>query len=333
MSQQQEFAVTFTAREQAALLPVPRDERPLGPREVAGRTLATLVSAGTEIAGAYLGDSFPRVPGYAAVFRVDAVGPEVTDMRPGEVAFGMGPHRSYQRAAREQVLPVPEGLAPEAAVFARMMSVSMSTLATTTARPPGPVLVMGLGLVGHLAAKIFASCGYAVTACDPSPARRAMAERAGISPVVAAVAPDDPHLGGHVALVLECSGHEQGAVDGCRLVRKRGEVVLIGSPWQRRTELTAHELLSLVFHRYVVLRSGWEWELPLHPTEFRPGSIYANLATALQWLAVGRIRVDGMGDRLPPSECQAAYQGLLHQRSERLAVVFDWSDMRGDNRQ
>ena len=73
-------------------------------------------------------------------------------------------------------------------------------------------------------------------------------------------------LVGEVSLVLECSGHEQGAVDGCRVVRKRGEVVLIGSPWVRRTDLTAHELLHLVFHRYVTLRSTRDVPLPLGHT-------------------------------------------------------------------
>ena len=62
-----EYSVTFTAREQAELLPLERDETPLGPDEVAGKTLATLISAGTELAGGYLGERFPSRPGYAAV--------------------------------------------------------------------------------------------------------------------------------------------------------------------------------------------------------------------------------------------------------------------------
>src|SRR4029077_20119946 len=125
-------AVTITAREQAELLAVEPDPRPLGPREVAGRTLATLVSAGTELASTYLGTSFPRVPGYAAVFEVMATGSEVEGFRSGDRAFCMGPHQSYQRVSQEQALPVPESLAPPTAVFARLMGVSMSTLTTTT---------------------------------------------------------------------------------------------------------------------------------------------------------------------------------------------------------
>jgi threonine dehydrogenase-like Zn-dependent dehydrogenase len=325
MPSRQEFAVTITAREQAELLPIEHDPRPLGPKEVAGRTLATLISAGTELASAYHGTDFPRVPGYAGVFEVEAVGSEVTNVRVGERVFCMGPHRSYQRVAQEQALPVPAGLPPEVAVFARLMSVSMSTLTTTTARPPAKVLVMGLGLVGHLAAKIFASCGYQVTTCDPSAVRREIAQEAGIARVLPSVSPDDPELARQVALVLECSGHEQGAVDACRVIRKRGEVVLIGSPWERRTELTAHELLHLIFHRYVTVRSGWEWELPLHPAEFRAGSIHGNLAAALRWLSEGRVTVDGIYESVSPREAQRVYQGLQRQQTERLAVVFDWT--------
>ncbi|HZO89774.1 MAG TPA: zinc-binding alcohol dehydrogenase [Chthonomonadaceae bacterium] len=326
MNPGREYAVTVTAREQAELLPIERDPNPLGPHEVAGRTLATLISAGTELASCYQGTRFPAVPGYAAVFEVEAVGSEVATLRPGDRAFCLGPHRSFQRVAEENALPLPEGLAPEVAVFARLMGVGMSTLTTTTARPPQKVVVTGLGLVGHLAAKIFASCGYEVLACDPSEARREMARQSGLPTVLSAVPLDDPAIAGKVALVLECSGHEAATLAGCRVVQKRGEVALVGCPWRRQTDLTAHELLDVIFHNYVVLRSGWEWELPLHPTDFRTNSIYGNYRAALRWLAEGRIGVEGLYALVPPREAQRAYQDLLHQRAERLAVVFDWGD-------
>jgi threonine dehydrogenase-like Zn-dependent dehydrogenase len=327
MSKQAEYAVTFTARERAELVPFEREESPLGPREVAGRTLATLISAGTELAGGYLGSSFPSSPGYAAVFRVEEVGEGVSDLAAGDLAYCMGRHRSWQREARERMLPVPSGLAAEAAVFARLMGVSMSTLTTTTARPPAKVIVTGLGLVGHLAAKIFAACGYEVTACDPSPTRQELAVEGGIARVLPAVPVEDPEYAREVALVVECSGHEQAVLKGLKVVQKRGEVSLVGAPWRRQTELTAHEILHQVFHHYVVLRSGWEWELPLSPTEFRTAgnSIFGNYEAALRWLAEGRVSVEGLYSLVPPREAQEAYQGLLHQRMERLAVVFDWT--------
>jgi threonine dehydrogenase-like Zn-dependent dehydrogenase len=137
---------------------------------------------------------------------------------------------------------------------------------------------------------------------------------------------DDPGFAGKVGLVLECSGHEQAALDGCRVVKKRGEVVLVGTPWRRQTDLFAHELLRAVFHNYVVLRSGWEWELPMHAADFRVNSIFGSFAAALRWLAEGRIRVEGLYELAPPREAQRVYQALLHHSSNRLSAVFDWSD-------
>jgi NADPH:quinone reductase-like Zn-dependent oxidoreductase len=158
LSMEQDLQVVMTARETAELLPVERDARPLAADEVQGRTLATLISAGTEIEGMYLGEQFPQKPGYAAVFQVEAAGSEVTTLKPGEQAFCLGKHRSHQRTRASEALRVPDDLPAEVATFARLMGVSMATLTTTAARPPAKVIVTGLGIVGHLAAKTLSAC-------------------------------------------------------------------------------------------------------------------------------------------------------------------------------
>lgn len=319
-----ETQILFTAREQAELATVEADRSPLGPKEVRGPTLATLVSAGTELNGAYLGERFPARPGYAAIFQVEEVGLEVEGLKPGDRAYCMGPHRSYQRASVPDVLRVPDGLSPEEATFARLMGVSMSTLTTTKARPPETVLVTGLGLVGHLAALIFRACGYRIIVSDPSPARRALAQASGLPDVRDAVPVGDPALVEKVALTLECSGHEAAVVEACRLVRKGGEIALIGAPWQQRTELPAHAITHSVFFRYVTVRSGWEWELPLHGAEFRSGNIWENYRAALDWLADGRVSVAELYQAAPPADAQRVYQQLLRQEWPALGAVFQW---------
>jgi len=329
MNRAKDYRVIFAAPGEAELVEVRPGAPPLGPTEVAGRTLATLISPGTELAvyqGQHAKGKFPCGSGYAAVFQVRAVGVEVADIKPADRVFCMGPHQSFQRVRREDVLPVPAGLAPQTAVFVRMMGVSMTTLATTAARPPAKVLVTGLGLVGHLAARAFETCGYEVIACDPVRSRRDIALQCGIRNVLPAVSPDDPQIAGRVALVVECSGHEQAVLDACRVVQKRGEVVLVGVPWVRRTDLSAHELLYAVFHKYVVLRSGWEWELPVHAEDFRSASIFGNFAVAMDWLAAGKISVEGLCETASPRDAQRVYQQLLHGTGDRLTTVFDWTD-------
>jgi len=316
--------IVFTAREQASLIDVPDHAGPIGPGDVRGRTLVSLVSPGTELNFGYLGSSFPRNPGYACVFEVDEVGADITDMKPGAVVFGSGPHVERQMASRKSVIPLPEGLSAEVAVFARLIGVSMSTLNNSAAHPPARVLVTGLGPVGNLAAQVFSRCGYTVTAVDPVKARRDSAMAAGLRDVRGSVAEGKDDLIGKVALHLECSGHEQAALDGCKCVCKRGEVVLIGVPWKRRTDIASFEVLHAVFHRYAVLRSGWEWEAPLQPADFSFNSIPANFAAALEWLKEGSIKVDNLAATYPPTAAQEVYQGLLAQSLPTPGAIFDW---------
>jgi threonine dehydrogenase-like Zn-dependent dehydrogenase len=309
-------AVTLRAAGRVELAEV--DDPVVGSEEVAGRTLVTLISPGTELA--YLAsedlaaqselhdDGRRFVPGYAAVFRIDELGDDVGGLTTGQLALCMGGHRSRQCHPAKIVIPLPAGLDPADAVFARIAGVSMTTLVTTSARPPGPVLVIGLGLVGNLAAQVFQAAGYDVTAVDPLEARVALARASGVRRAVATI--DESELA-PPRLVVECSGHENAVLQGCRLVQQGGELVLVGVPWRPRSEASAHELLHAIFHRYVHLRSGWEWELPLHEEPWRGGSILTNHALALRWIDEGRLHVDALADDVRPDQAQHAYEALL----------------------
>ncbi len=316
--------ILFTAREQAELQTVPGHAGPIPALHVRGRTLVSLVSPGTELNWGYLGNNFPVETGYACVFEIDGVGEGVTDLRVGDRVFASGPHAERQQAPREQVTRLPDGLAPEVAVFARLMSVSMSTLNTAAAHAPARVLVTGLGPVGNLAAQVFARCGYQVTAVDPVAERREAAKASGIRDVRASVAEGPDDLAGRVALHVECSGHEQAVLDGCNCVCKRGEVVLVGVPWGRKTELSSFDLLHSVFHRYVVVRSGWEWEVPGQARDFSFNSLAANHAAALAWLHEGSVRVDGLAGIHSPDAPGGVYAGLLARTLPEPGALFDW---------
>lgn len=318
-------SITFTARETAELVELEEAE-PLGADEVAGPTLYTLVSPGTELAGSYLGERFPARPGYAAVFRAEEIGEDVEDIKRGDLLFCMGQHQSRQRVRGGETVLVPAGLAPALVPFCRLMSVTMTTLQTTLARPPAQVLVTGLGPVGHLCAQVFAAYGYDIIAVDPLDERREWAQRAGIARVEAAVPFDDEHIARKIDLHIECSGHEAAALDGCKAVKKKGEIALVGAPWSQRADVQGHEFLREIFFNYVTLRSGWEWELPHHGQDFRQGSIFTNLAEALRLLSDRRVVVDDLYEELEPSACQKVYQDLMNRRSSTLFQLFTWAN-------
>lgn len=239
----------------------------------------------------------------------------------------MGPHRSYQQVAVQESLPVNEALPAWIAVLTRLLGVSMTTLMTTTARPGDLVLVTGGGPVGYLGALLFASCGYETHLVEPDDARRDLLHTLCDLPLHAHAPLEDLDLAGRAGLVLECSGHEQAVLDACRMIRPRGEVVLVGVPWRRHIDTPVHALLDLVFHRYAVIRSGWEWELPHFPGHFQPHSIWTGLCTALRWLESGRIRPGNCVTRVSPADPQTVYTALLSRRMDGLCTVFDWTQI------
>jgi threonine dehydrogenase-like Zn-dependent dehydrogenase len=108
-------------------------------------------------------------------------------------------------------------------------------------------------------------------------------------------------------------------------LRKGGELVLIGVPWKRRADLQAYDLLHVIFHRYIHLRGGWEWELPRQRGDFDRASIWSNIQGALDWLDQKRLNVDGIYDVCRPDQCQQAYDRLIKQGDGPLTTVFDWT--------
>ncbi|GHD51344.1 dehydrogenase [Mycetocola manganoxydans] len=305
------------------------DDAPLGEFEVRGRTLVTLISPGTELASAFApadasAVEYPKSIGYAAVFEIEEIGSKVTRHAVGARVFSMGPHRSQQREHEERVVELPDGLAPEVAVFARLIAVPAAALITTAARPGDRVGIVGLGLVGHLGAKAFHASGYRVTAWDPV-AKRREGLGAGIRVLEAPVLDDPDDV---FELVVDASGHDGATVQAASVVARNGELVLTGTPWAKRSEATAHDLLTMIFHRYLHVRSGWEWQLPTTPSDFRQGSVLSNFRLALNWLANGDVTVDGLSETLSPGSAQRAFDSLDSRGAGPLTYVFDWSLLR-----
>jgi 2-desacetyl-2-hydroxyethyl bacteriochlorophyllide A dehydrogenase len=320
---------------QAALESIEVDESNLGPTEVLIRTLVTVISPGTELANwqgkLHMNTDQPRwYPmtnvGYANVGEVIAAGSELS-VQPGQRVYSMGNHASVVRLdARERFcVRVPDGLSDEQAVFVRLANVSMTTMRTTIAHGGDAVAVIGLGLIGNLAAQVFQACGMQVNAIDLSPARRDIAEHCGIRSVHGPEAIAD--LARQHRLVVEATGSAHALAGAIGLAQNGGEIVMVGAPWGGdENSVPSSRLARDLFFRFLTLRSGSEWEIPRQPHLQLADSILANVETGLGWLADGRLQVEPLiTHRLGPDEIQQAYEGLLTRKDEYLGVVLRWS--------
>jgi threonine dehydrogenase-like Zn-dependent dehydrogenase len=125
-------------------------------------------------------------------------------------------------------------------------------------------------------------------------------------------------------------------VDACEVAATGAEVVLVGTPWARTTEVYAQQILKAVFYRLLTLRSGWEYEIPLRRMPFSHGghnldysnarhTVFSGYEKALAWLAAGRIPLAGLVRTVSPRDAAAVYRSLQRRDAEELFLVWDWT--------
>lgn len=115
--------------------------------------------------------------------------------------------------------PVPEGVPDEAAVFVEPLAAACRVLEQVHVRPGDRVVVLGLGRLGQLVARVLALTGARVCGVGRSAAKRAL-----LPPHIEAVAPEA--LGGGADLVVECTGSPEGLELARRALRPQGTLVL-----------------------------------------------------------------------------------------------------------
>lgn len=100
--------------------------------------------------------SFPLKYGYATVGRVIAIGVDVNPSWHGRIVFAFNPHETHFLASPNDLLPVPDTLSPEVAVFLPHMEMAVSLLMDGQPMIGEQVALFGQGVVGLLTTKLLA---------------------------------------------------------------------------------------------------------------------------------------------------------------------------------
>jgi 2-desacetyl-2-hydroxyethyl bacteriochlorophyllide A dehydrogenase len=212
---------------------VARDLAAPGPDEAVVAVRLSAISAGTEmlvyrgqfprelaldanLAALSGGFQYPLSYGYAAVGEVIAAGANVAAEWEGRRVFAFQPHASHFVAPVASLIPIPDGVAWEAAVFLPNLETAVNLVMDGQPSLGERVLVLGQGVVGLLTTALLARFPLtALVAADRYPARRQAAAAWGATAVLDPDAPDfAAHLGERLAqpepsgadLVFELSG-------------------------------------------------------------------------------------------------------------------------------
>ncbi|MCS7265524.1 MAG: zinc-binding alcohol dehydrogenase [Armatimonadetes bacterium] len=316
--------------------------------EIVIRTLASIISAGTELAclsGSADWAPFPFRPGYGAVGEVIAVGKNVKDVKVGEIILTNSNHSSHAKA-KVAAIKVPDGLEPQKAVFARMANVSITALRVSSAELGDKVAVIGLGLVGNLAAQLFQISGCQVVGIDKVKKRLEVAKECGIEKVINSEEIDPVQgvmeltVGKGCEVVVDATGNPAATLFAPKLASKYGEVILLGSYFGRKLETNVTELLEQIHlsgYGCITFKGAHEWRYPVKEfrddimpiernAQFYKHSYERNAKINLSLIAEGKLKIEPLITHIvKPEKCAEVYFGLRYKPSEYIGVVFDWT--------
>ena len=310
-----------------------------GPGQVLTETLFTGVSTGTETRVLRGGetDRFPLVPGYENVGTVLQVGNGV-DLAPGDVVYQggsdftgdyfkcWGGQTGHSLSQAVNCLRVPTGLDPARALYVKVGGIALHGINRARVTARDTVAVVGLGLIGHLAAQCARARGARVIAIDTDEARLEIARQAGFAHVLNAREGD---------LEVRVKALSDGGVDvavdatGVAAVADRTARLVHGKPWTPPLPPSA---------RIVLLGSYTEpVAFSYHPTLFNNepdilpsrDTTPADMIEMMGLIAAGHVNPDFLPARVyPVASAVQAYDDLLTNKLMR--VVFDWRPVRAN---
>jgi L-iditol 2-dehydrogenase len=337
-------ALVLTAYKRLEILDVPRPKP--GPRDVVVRVRACGI-CGSDVHG-WDGSSGRRIPpivmGHEAAGVVDEIGSEVRGFAPGdrvtfdstihcgECAFcksgnvnlcdrrrvvGVSPGDYRQDGAFAEAVAVPERIVCrvpdvvplEHAAMVEPLSVAVHAVNRARPKPGDSALVVGCGMIGLLTLQAARAAGCAsVVAVDVDPDRLAEARRLGADAVVGAGEDVRARVaeltdGRGVDLAFEAVGAAAPIASAVRGLRKGGTLVLIGNVTPR-VEVDLQAIVTRELSLLGTCASSGEYP------------------EALELLARGAVRLEGLISRVAPLEEGPAWFERLHAREPGLMKVI-----------
>ena len=169
----------------------PDPEGPTG-NEVKTETIFTGVTNGTErnqLIGGNYAPQDEELPtggfGYQNIGRVIEVGPDVRELRIGEILYMSAGHEEYVVMPEDGLLiKLPDSIIRKEAALLGMSSVALRTCRNAELKVGERVLIVGAGIIGQVAAQIATSKEARVTLCDVDENRLELARHCGVAETV-----------------------------------------------------------------------------------------------------------------------------------------------------
>ncbi len=273
--------------------------------------------------------------------------PAVTELAPGDrVAYGgeYTGHAEMVCAGRNLVVKLPDSVPFEHGCFTTLGSIAMNAVRVAEIGLGDVVAVIGLGLVGQLAAQLARLQGAAVAGLDLKASRVDLATRLGADhgieageQATEAVRAITGGRGADCVILAAAAKSDAPARLALDLCRDRGRIVVVGAitlafPWD---QMYRKEIRLLMSRAYGPGSYDPEYEKQGrdYPVSYVRWTEKRNMEEFLRLAAAGRLQIQPLiTHQFPVEEAPKAYGTLFEPGSSSLAVVLRYPEAPAQNR-
>lgn len=284
----------------------------------------------------------PMPMGYSSAGTVVELGDGVSEFQVGDrvacAGGGYAVHAEYAVVPVNLVAPIADQVDFEAAAFSTLGAIALHGFRLAEQQVGARVAVIGLGLLGQLAASVAAAAGCQVLGIDLDAERVKLARRRGLQAATNDKAAKQAAAfteGQGFDAVLVCAATESSAplALGAELARDRATIVVVGDVGMEisRRQFYAKELKVIVSRSYGPGRYDPSYEeagldYPIGQVRWTEGR---NLAAFADLLASGAVAVSALiSHQFPIDEAPKAYE-LISGGGAALGVLLRYPDAQG----
>lgn len=294
----------------------------------------------------------PIPMGYSSAGIVTEASPDMPDLKPGDrvacAGSGYANHADMIYIPKNLCVPLPDNLSLEEGSFVAPGAIALHGVRLAQLGLGETVLVIGLGLIGQLAAQLVQAHGATAIGIDLDPRRLETARQLGIPH---AFRRSDPGLnaaimqltwgkGVDAVLITAATASNDPVFLAGELCRERGRVVVVGDVgMQVPRNLFYHKELSLLVSRsYGPGRYDAEYEQQGrdYPSAYVRWSERDNMAAFLQLAAQGKIQLKPLIEkRFPVAQAVEAYDLLANGNGQPqpLGILLEYPQTGEENPQ
>ena len=223
-----------------------------------------------------LGQPLPL--GYCNVGKVVAVGRGVTEFQVGDRVASNGNHAEYVCVPQNLVAKIPDNVSDDEASFTVIGSIALQGIRNLNPQLGESIVVVGLGLIGLVAAQLLKANGCNVIGTDFDQQKVDMANSFGVTAInpgkgvdpVKFVEEYTNNIGADGVLITASAKTDEVIHQACLMSRKRGRIVLVGVIGlnMRRDDFYKKELTFQVSCSYGAGRYDEDYENKGHDYPF-----------------------------------------------------------------